>query len=67
VETSFRLQIKKENGNFIVPVSNDVKIDDTLLSQIKTDLSSWIKQYESEVTNDTKFLIRSGEKEITLH
>ncbi len=66
MDTSFRLQIIKENGNFIVPMAQEIELDDVKVHQIKNDLKSWMSQYETEIENGAQFVIRSGEKEIIL-
>ena len=66
METSFRLQIIKENDRFIVPLSKDIELSDSILAQVKNDLKGWITQYEAQVGSEPIFYVKSGDKEVIL-
>jgi len=66
MDTSFRLQIIKENDRFVVPLSEDIELDESTLSQVRSDLEGWISQYETQVGTEPKFYVKSGDREVIL-
>ena len=67
MNSSFRLQIKKQNNDFIVQSPGLGEVNELSLSKLQKDLDSWKQDYSTIIeVNSQFFLEKDGEEPLLL-